>query len=214
MALAVAALLACSKDEEPEPSMTSEAGTPTADAAPDVDAAKREAGIPTKCATTAGSTTSDACSCGEQSAPANGPPTDKCPINDTPHYCVSYDVTSPPPLRRECACQPKCLFQKVAGSSGGDGGGGTDTCRCGVSSHLILGGDGSKDVSRATCDGFAVCCRHESGCDCTSDATYTCPAGAMKVASCTPDDFDTSVWKAVVYGNPAYADITEVPRCR
>ena len=213
--LAVLFAFACSKDAEPTVTAVpmNEGGMPMGDGGAGVDAAKREAGTPTKCATVTASTTSDACSCGEQSAPATGPPTDKCPINDTPHYCVSYDVTNPPPLRRECACQPKCLFQQVVGGSG-DGGGTTDTCRCGVSSHLVLGGDGSKDVSRATCEGFAVCCRHDSGCDCTSDAAYTCPANSMKVASCTPDDFNTSVWRAVVYGNPAYTDLVDVARCR
>ena len=139
-----------------------------------------------------------------------------CPVNANPSYCVSYDVTDPPPLRRQCSCQPKCLFQHVgSGSSSGEAGSGTDTCRCGVSSHLVLGGDGSKDESRPTCDGYAVCCRDNNvGCDCTNDPAYTCPASSMKVASCTPDDFNTDIWRAEVFGNPSFTDLVEVPRCR
>jgi hypothetical protein len=212
-------LFACKKDDaSPEPQPGDEGGIPTSDGAPGVDAARREAGVPTKCATYAGSTSSDECACGEQSSPLNGPPTDKCPINDNPHYCVSYDVVDPPPLRRECGCQPKCLFQHVgSGSSSGEGGaGGVDTCRCGVSSHLVLGGDGSKDESRPTCEGYTVCCRDNSGsgCDCTNDGAYTCPMTSTKVPSCTPDDFNEASWKAVVYGSPSYSDLTDVPKCR
>src|ERR1043165_345015 len=48
-------------------------------------------GAPTHCAVYSGATNSDACSCGETTAPFSGAPTDKCPINDLPHYCVEYD---------------------------------------------------------------------------------------------------------------------------
>jgi hypothetical protein len=172
---------------------------------------KREAGVPTKCAVYSGSTSSDTCSCGETEAPYTGAATDKCPINDSPHYCISYDVVSPPPLRRECTCHPKCLFQQLAAS--GDAGT-IDTCRCGVTSHLVLGGNGSKDEARPTCEGYAICCKGSSGCDCTSDGSYTCPNDTVMVASCTPADFNEKVWKAVVYGSPSFTDLIDIERCR
>jgi hypothetical protein len=213
-ALAMVVLFACSSDDGDTPErMTVPVGTDAA-AADGADGAikpRREAGVPMKCAAYAGSTSSDTCSCGETEAPYSGMATDKCPINDSPHYCVSYDVVDPPPLRRECTCQPKCLFQQLAAS--GDAGT-IDTCRCGVTSHLVLGGNGSKDEARPTCDGYAVCCKGPSGCDCTSDATYACPSDTTMVASCTPADFNDKIWKAVVYGSPSFTDLLDVERCR
>lgn len=207
-------VLACGEDGESTLDRPSQPvpndGAAGTDAAP-----RREAGVPTKCATYSGSTSSDVCACGEADAPYTGPATDKCPAKDTPHYCISYDVTDPPPLRRECTCTPKCVFQKVsAGSSGGDAGGDVDTCRCGVSSHLVLGGEGSTDEARASCDGFAVCCRGSAGCDCTSNAAYACPMNTTNVASCEPSDFNTKIYKAVAFGRPSYTDLVDVERCR
>jgi len=207
-------VLACSDDSGPTVDRPIQP-VPT-DGAAGTDAARREAGVPTKCATYAGSTSSDVCACGEAEPPyAGGPATDKCPAKDTPHYCISYDVTDPPPLRRECTCTPKCVFQKVnGGSSSGDAGGNIDTCRCGVSSHLVLGGEGSVDEARAACDGFAVCCRGSAGCDCTSNAAYVCPTNTTKVATCEATDFNTKIYKAVAFGRPSYTDLVDVERCR
>lgn len=204
--------LACSSSSADDPGTPArtDGGVPGVDAAP-----RREAGVPTKCATYAESTASDRCACGETAPPFSGPATDACPAFGTPHFCVSYDISSPAPIHRECACEPKCLFQRVAaGGGGGDGGAGTDTCRCGVSSHLVLGGGGSKDEARASCDGFAVCCRASTGCDCTSDAAYSCPGDTQQVASCTPADFNEMSWKSLVYGSPIYSDVIAVPTCR
>jgi hypothetical protein len=209
--LAVVVLFACSSEGEGAPPRSTQDGAvgPGDGAAPP----QREAGVAAKCATYSGSTSSDACSCGETQSPYTGPPTDKCPIDDNPYYCVSYDALDPPPQHRECTCQPKCLHQRVGASSGGDAGG-VDTCRCGVSSRLVLGGDGSRDEARPSCDGYAVCCRFSTGCDCTNDAAYQCPANSTTVASCTPDDFKTDQWKSLVYGGPGYSDLVDVPRCR
>ena len=212
-------LFACAPDDETPDSPTADGGItpPTGDGAVGVDAApKREAGVPTKCASYAGATVSDTCACGETEAPVGGPATDTCPVADAgtaPHYCISYDVVDPPPLRRECTCQPKCLFQRVGGG-GGEAGAGEDTCRCGVASFLRLGGNGSIDLTRASCEGFAVCCRFSTGCDCTSNAGYTCPTDSQKVASCEPSDFNEKNWKALVYGSPSFTDLVDVPRCR
>ncbi len=206
--------VACGEDKGETPDRIT-TPVPTDGAARVDGAPRREAGVPTKCATYSGSTSSDICACGEAQSPYTGPATDKCPAKDAPHYCISYDVVDPPPLRRECTCTPKCAFQKVkGGSSGGDAGGDVDTCRCGVSSHLVLGGEGSVDEARASCDGFAVCCRGSAGCDCTSDPTYTCATNTQKVPSCGPDDFNSKIWKAVVYGSPSLTDLVDVDRCR
>jgi hypothetical protein len=198
---------ACSSSPSEAPPAPTTADSGAADAAP-----RREAGVPTRCATYAESTTSDRCACGEAAPPFSGPPTDRCPATDTPSFCLSYDVSTPAPIHRECSCEPKCLFQHVSAS--GDGGAGTDTCRCGVSSHLVLGGGGSVDLARASCDGYAVCCRASTGCDCTSDAAYKCPADTQQVASCSPADFNEQSWKSLVYGSPDFQDVVVVPACR
>lgn len=218
--LAVTLLFACAADDESPPAdPLAEGGTtPTGDGGqPGVDAApRREAGVPTKCATYAGATVSDTCACGETEPPFGGPATDACPIADAganPYYCISYDVVDPPPLRRECTCQPKCLFQRVTGG-GGEAGANEDTCRCGVASFLKLGGNGSIDETRASCDGFTVCCRFSTGCDCTSNAGYVCPTDSTKVPSCGPSDFNEKNWKALVYGSPSFTDLVDVPKCR
>ncbi|MBX3187805.1 MAG: hypothetical protein KF819_12350 [Labilithrix sp.] len=207
--VALLALLACSTEEpDPNPRENQPVDGGSTDATP-----RREAGIPTRCGTYAGSTASDACSCGEDESPFGTGPIDACPINELPHYCVSYDVTGPP-LRRECTCQPKCVFQKVTGGGGDGGSGEFDTCRCGVASFLLLGGPGSRDDTRATCEGYTTCCKFATGCDCTNQAGYACPADTTQVTSCTPDDFSEGAFRATVYGGPMFADLVTVPRCK
>jgi len=211
------AFFACTKnsgdDDDADANGTDSGNFSTTDAAdlPDI-IFKRETGTPTKCAIYQGSTTNESCSCGEDSSPFTGAPTDTCPISANPNYCVAYDVSTPMPAHRQCTCQPKCLFQHVSG--GGEGGGGVDTCRCGVSSHLVLGGDGSKDESKPTCEGYSVCCKDTTGCDCTNDSSYACPGTSTKVASCTPDDFNTTSWREAVYGDPIYSNLVDVDKCQ